>query len=53
MIIVSPHISLGELRARLADCERRMKDADESTTTLLQEEAEMYKMWIAARQKEL
>ena len=52
MIIASPHISLGELRSRLADCERRMKDADESTATLLQEEAEMYKMWIAARKNE-
>jgi len=53
MIISSPRISLGELRAKLADCERRMKDADESTTTLLKEEAEMYKTWIAARQKEV
>jgi hypothetical protein len=52
MIIASAHISLGELRARLADCERRMKDADESTMTLLQEEAEMYKTWIAARKNE-
>ncbi|MGC2111416.1 MAG: hypothetical protein WA655_18015 [Candidatus Korobacteraceae bacterium] len=53
MIIAGPHISLGELRARLADCERRMQDVDESTATMLKEEAEMYKKWIAARQREM
>ncbi len=47
MTIVPADETVAELKAKLEDCERRIKDAAEPAVALLKEESELYQKWIA------